>query len=409
MAKDTEKKEETAQFWAELGVPLVTLNAAREIIELCFASKTIPCLVGHAGIGKTQIFQQIARDHGMGYLALYTQLSMPEDISGLPFQSPDGKSYDLLIDKRLKEAVEANDKGILVFEEVNRANRETSCAVFAFMDNRGSGTFKLPEGWKIAIAQNPSGGEYAVNDLNSDHAFRRRVTWMAVREDTRVWLDYARNAGFEDSVLDYIQTNPRMLLDSAARSSGKAYANPAAWEKVSFTIASLKAMGKEIIPNLDLLRNKISGDIGEAAADNFCEFVRDSSRSLSPAEVLADYSSEKKRVRQRVQAALKDNQVDRVTILLQGVVRELLGTKPPATKELAKNIGMLCSDLPKELMGTLMSEFASSRNSPEDEKYIANVQQRLSLDRDYAMAIRGLTTTLDKVDDEVAAAGASKK
>ena len=409
MAKETEKKEETNQFWTELGVPLVTLKAAREIIELCFASKTIPCLVGHAGIGKTQIFQQIARDGGMGYLALYTQLSMPEDISGLPFQSPDGKSYDLLIDKRLKEAIESNDQGILVFEEVNRANRETSCAVFAFMDNRGSGTFKLPDGWKIAIAQNPSGGEYAVNDLNSDHAFRRRVTWMAVREDARVWLDYARTAGFADAVIDYIQTNPRMLLDSAARSSGKAYANPAAWEKVSYTMATLKAQEKDIIANLELLRNKISGDIGEAAADNFCEFVRDSSRSLSPAEVLADYGNEKKHIRRRVLASLKDNQVDRVTGLLQGVVRELLGTKPPATKELAGSIGLLCADMPKELMGTLMSEFAASRNSQGDETYIAGLQQRLALDKNYAKAVRGLTTTLDKVDDELAASETPKK
>lgn len=388
-----------AKFWEEIGVPLSSLRQARQVIEISFESGTVPCVVGHAGIGKTDSYKQIAAERGWGYIALYTQLSMPEDIGGLPFRSEDGKSYDLLIDSKLKSAVEANPQGgILVFEEVNRASRDTASAVFAFMDNRGNGNWRLPDTWKIAIAMNPGGGEYAVNDLSTDHAFRRRVTWVAVREDVRVWLEYGHKVGFDNSVLEFVGANPRLLLDDQARTAGKTYANPAAWEKVSRTMKALENMG---IKDIEVARSKIAGDIGETTGDLFVEYVKNKEGTLSPSEVIDGYSKAEGTIRKRVLHSVENGQLDKVSGLTSGLVRELMVSKPQPGKELARNVGEFLNDIPKEIRAAFFSEMASSGASKEDEAYKLQCNRHFALDKKYAQAVASLSSAIQKVEDEI--------
>ena len=387
-----------SKFWEELGVPLSSLRQARQVIELAFEAGTVPCVVGHAGIGKTEGYRQIAAERQWGYIALYTQLSMPEDIGGLPFRSEDGKSYDLLVDNKLRKQVEENPQGgILVFEEVNRASRDTASAVFAFMDNRGNGNWKLPDTWKIAIAMNPSGGDYAVNDLTTDHAFRRRVTWICVREDVRGWIEYGRKVGFDDNVLDFVQAHPAMLLDEKARTAGKTYANPAAWEKVSKTMLAIKRIGCD----LEVARTKIAGDIGDVSADMFVEFVRNKEGTLSPSEVLDGYSKDGTTIRKRVLQAVEQGQLDRVSGLVSGVVREMVSSKPPAGKELASHLGTFLLDVPKELRAAFMSEVSQAQASSGDAEYVSSVNRYCALNSKYKQAIASLSQAIEKVEDEI--------
>lgn len=323
---------------------------------------------------------------------------MPEDIGGLPFRSEDGKSYDLLVDNKLRKQVEENPQGgILVFEEVNRASRDTASAVFAFMDNRGNGNWRLPDSWKIAIAMNPSGGDYAVNDLTTDHAFRRRVTWICVREDVRGWIEYGRKVGFDENVLDFVQAHPAMLLDEKARTAGKTYANPAAWEKVSKTMLAIKRIGCD----LEVARTKIAGDIGDVSADMFVEFVRNKEGTLSPSEVLDGYAKEGTTIRKRVLAAVEQGQLDRVSGLVSGVVREMVSSKPPAGKELAANIGTFLLDVPKELRAAFMSEVSQAQASSGDAEYVSSVNRYCALNAKYKQAIASLSQAIEKVEDEI--------
>jgi len=393
---------EVTPFWEELGVPLVTLPVAKKAILSCFRSGTIPCIVGNAGIGKTELLKQIAQEYNWGYFDWYTQLCQAEDIIGLPFRDPANSNvFKNLVDAALWEAVTKHEEGILVFEEVNRASQPTSSAVFAFMDKKGAGSFALPAGWKIAIAQNPSGGEYSVNDLEKDHAFRRRVTWLAVREDLRAWLDYATKAKFHPLVVNYVKANPTHLLDATARASGKTYANPASWEKVSKALTSMETAGLEIGKNLTVLHVQFSGDIGIGIADLFVEFVQDDSLILSPTEVIESYSDKKSNISKRVTRALNEGHVDKITTLIGNLVRELLVYKPTPTPELASNIGKFFLDLPDQLRGTLFNEFTKSQGD-DDEEYVKALNYRLALDTHYTKAVRAQSNTVERVEDEIA-------
>ena len=97
--------------------------------------------------------------------------------------------------------------------------------------------------------------------------------------------------------------------------------------------------------------------------------------------------------------------------LLEGMVEHLLGTKLPVTKELAAGFGWWIDTLSPLQVATLLRAFSTGarrgvathwngvRPSVEDEKYIATLQQRLTLDKHYARAIRALMELLDRVSN----------
>ena len=55
-------------FWEKLGVGVHPIESARIIVEALFKIGKVPCLVGEAGIGKTQLYQQIAKEKGWAYI-----------------------------------------------------------------------------------------------------------------------------------------------------------------------------------------------------------------------------------------------------------------------------------------------------------------------------------------------------
>jgi len=393
---------ESPPFWDDLGVGLTSLGAAKQAVLDLFRVNEIPGLVGEAGIGKTDMYKQIARDHGWGYLAMYTQLSMPEDIVGLPFRDPTNDAvYRNLVDASMWHATQGNPEGILVFEEVNRASQPTANAVFAYMDNRGAGGFQLPPGWKIAIAQNPSGGDYAVNDLEKDHAFRRRVSWIAVRTDVREWLAYAEEEGYHPHVLSYIRANPIHLLDEVTRAASKTYANPAAWERVSDFLKAFEEDGLSIPNNLTRVATALQGKIGIGVMETFTEFMADDSMVLSPSDVLESYNEKGSSIAKRVKRALTEGHVDKVTALLGNLVRDLYSYRPTISKELASHLGKFISDMPDPLRATLFNEFRKAISDDTDKEYLQALSRRLALDPNYMEAVTKHAETVESVEEEV--------
>jgi hypothetical protein len=388
------------KFWEKLGVGIKSLPQAKKAVLQLFAIDKVPCLVGEAGIGKTQLYKQICEENSWGYLDYYSQVVPPEDIAGLPWRSENGNYYENLIDIRLHEMTKKHDKGILVFEEVNRASAPTAAAVFAFMDQRGTGSFKLPDGWHIAIAQNPSGGDYSVNELETDHAFRRRVKWLCVREDSRAWLEYARENEFHPIVVDYIETNPNHLLDTAARAAEQVYSNPAAWEDVSILMQHTDCEIGAVRDSLSEIDTVMVSLIGQGMTDSLFDFIRHREMVIGPREIIEDYCS-KEDLPKRVKLALEEGGVDKVTTLVGNIARVMVSNKPNPSKSLAANLGKFCLDLPDQIRGQLFSEFHQACGSQEDRQYLRLLNKRLATTPDYIEAIKNQSQTLEAVESEI--------
>ena len=407
------------KFWDALGLSVLTLPKARQAVETILDVNTYhaglekdvskrkirlsPGLIGEAGIGKTEVFKQIARDRGWGYMAVYLQIVQPEDVGGYPFLSEDKTHFDMVSNKAIKDFVDNNPEGgIIVFEELNRASPPTAAAAFAVLDTRKFGNIELPDNIHICLAQNPAGGEYAVNETENDHAFRRRVKWMCVREDVAAWLSHAESSGFHEMVVEYIRTNSSHLLDARARSASKVYASPAAWEEVSTLLQACEELRGPLANHLDALGDTIESMVGLGMSDNLVDFIVNRELIMSPTDVLEKYT--KTNMTEKVVRAMDEGATDKVTDLITNVVRDLFSYKPTPTRTLAGNLGKFMLDLPAELRGQFISELteqASARGNDDDSEYFMEVQGVLKTDKNYVKAFHGQSSTIDRVRNEV--------
>ena len=229
----SEQAQTINEFWKSLGILTATLRTARQVIELCFRSGHVPCLIGEAGIGKTAIYKQITDDLSWNILYYYLAHLEPEDILGVPVPNKDKSSYQFFVEKHIYEIINSKKPTVLVFDEWNRGDKAVMNAAFTVMEQRRFGSIELPPHVHVAAAMNPSEGTYLVNEAEKDPAFRRRLCFIGVRVDQNVFLEYARGRGeFHPSVCDFIERQgERALLDIPSRDAGKVYACPASYEK----------------------------------------------------------------------------------------------------------------------------------------------------------------------------------
>jgi len=389
-----------------MGIPLLTIPNAKEACKLAWAAGQIPCLVGVAGIGKSEALKQCAKElseeKGVSYAhrALFAPLMPPEKIQGLPFRCKENPNVvKTLIDEELWDTVHGSSHGILILDEINRADDDTLKALFVLMSERRTGIFELPEGWALACAMNPQGSEYKVNDITSDPAMRRRLVFIGIQPDAKIWLDYAISEKFHPSVINFVSATPDLLLDVKTREAGRVYANPAGWEKVSkYLVAAETSSEKKTDSWYNVLKYTIAGTIGTNCAAEFVDYIRDEDLLMIPAEVLGHYAKPGSKISHKVGKALDGEggvgRHDKLMNLIRGVAIHLMSSKPDINEQLTTNFGAFFSDLPEEMRQMFASEMVSRKDggTPEEKRYYDSFTMRMRNNHQYKNAIKELLT-----------------
>lgn len=365
MANKKKEDQLTNPFWDKLGIPTCTLNEAREVIDLAFGAGHVVCLVGEAGIGKTQLTQQIAKSKDWHYHAFFAAHVEREDLTGIPYPDEDGGAYKFLVEKNIWSIINNCKPTLLVFDEWNRGDKAVMNAIFTVMEDRRFGSKILPDHIHILACMNPSEGAYLVNEAEKDPAFRRRLCFVAVQVNETVWLQYATGPGkFHQAVTDFVKNKPDLLNDVQTREAGKMYANPASWEKVSDTCYAIEKLGKEITDEKlrRLMHVKISGHVGLGAATEFMSFVENAFTHVAPRKVLYSYSA----VREQIRSWAKEANNSKLLELCGGVALTLISDVPRNENDseghrvwvqsVKDNLGKFINDLPIEMARALFSK-----------------------------------------------------
>jgi hypothetical protein len=398
MSQEKDTSNEVHRFWEELGIPISTIGGAIDPIKHIMKAGKFPGLIGHAGIGKTSVLRQLAAEYGGGYFALYLQLCDRGDVLGLPFRDPDGKSFSYLQQKGLVDKMNQYSGGIVVLEELNRADKDTAAAAFAFMDN-----FHLwfPKGWHLALAMNPSGGQYATDALTTDPAMTRRIQWLAVQEDRAEWLRHAEKNKYHPMVISYIQSAPKQLLNIRLRAAGKIYGSPAAWEGVSKVLYGYEEDNPEVREFPGSIETAVASAIGGTVAQEFMRFVNDNNIVIQPTDVLENYAAKNADVRKRVRTALRTKRVDVVSELIDNLAVTMRSSRPQVTRTLAKNIVTFMKDLPADLQ-VVMVHNVTSDTDPASARWSASLSQMMAQDPAYITVVRGIVGKIGSVEDSMA-------
>lgn len=400
------KKDETQlnRFWERLGIPVCTLQEARQVIELAFDNKQVVCLIGEAGIGKTQLWNQIASDRGWNRATLYLAHLEREDISGIPFPSGNGSgTYDFLCERSIKRVIDSTTPTLLVLDEWNRGEKAVMSAAFTLMESRYFGSFKLPDHVYIGAAMNPSESNYIVNEAERDPAFRRRLIMLAVQSNIGAFLEHARGRGnFHSAVIDFLEAQPMSLNDTAARDAGKVYANPAAWEKISDGLKAVESRGQDLVALERTLLLWGGGIIGMQTMSTFIDFLKERAAFINPDEIISDY---KNKAHRKVMRLVKSGRNDALMETCESVAVALVGRRnAPEVKDhlgkVARNLGSFLGDLPSEAtMGFLTKLGKHATAAGQDGiQFHLNLSEELSQVDEYQKAVERISDAHDAVE-----------
>jgi len=258
------------------------------------------------GVGKSSCVKQVAKQLGIEFFDIRLSQCDVGDIKGLPYR--DGETMKFAKPEwwpRNKDS-----KGILFFDELNRASKDVLQAVFEICLDRTLDGDKLPDGWKIVSAVN-SHSDYDVLEL--DPALQDRWFHIEFSPTAKEWLDWA-DGKVNPAIVQFISQNQN-LLDAPVGNleAGRVYPSRRSWEALSQFIEELNLLDES---NVGLLVQSTKGWCGEECAIMFQKFVANEFKLLKAEDVLDNF----KKVKSQIEKSSEDIEV--ISALANAVIKE---------------------------------------------------------------------------------------
>lgn len=457
MSTNAKTENQPESFYSKLGIPLASIKGAKSAIEANRHTGNAVCLVGDAGIGKSQLVRQIAAGRkptkpftwdgrewtdSLPIKTLYLAHFQAEDM-GVPYPSrakrnellqecqlflnlathakergdkpqydkfvsyvnglssriigmgsplEDG-TFEFLVERSLRDMPQ---EGILFLDEWNRAEKSTIKAFFTLLEDRKvHGVQLVPDGVQIVAAMNPSNAAYSVNEAEKDHAFRRRLVFVALTVNPGAWLNYA-DGRFHNLVVDFVKAMPDALYDTRLRDAGKAFPCPATWEKVSLLLQRNEELNLDL--NSEGVYLSVCGIIGESAGSEFAEYVKNNDVVIAPMDLLKNYN-EKSKLRTKVKRLVKEARFDVIKKLCAGVGLVLFSQKVEP-ESIRMQLGLFMGDLPSELALAMIEEdFGRAAADTEGgDAYLTQLSKTMVSQPAYRALFTTIGSALTKMD-----------
>lgn len=190
---------------------MADIGTMKQLVQLCRRAEITLFIWGLHGIGKSSLVAQTAEALGIEMIDLRCAQLDAVDLRGFPDKGSDGRTHFLP-----PADFPSDGQGILLLDELNRANPEVLSAAFQLVLDRRIGEYILPSGWSIVCAGNFDGGDYAVNEL--DPAFADRFCHAVLDAGLTTfgeWSDWmlAQYGDAAYTAVNFCATNLRHLED----------------------------------------------------------------------------------------------------------------------------------------------------------------------------------------------------
>ncbi len=231
------------------------------ILEVAYRARRPVLLEGPTGIGKSELVMQLAKKLGIGHTVLDLSLLEPPDLVGLPVIEEGRTRY------ALPRFLPRDGAGILMLEELNRAERYIQQPALQLLTARTLHEYTLPESWACFAAINPETGDYQVTPL--DAALRARFLQLPVRADRANWLAWAEQHQVHPAVTGLVRAHERVFESVPPRS-------------FTYAASMLSSMQPHELKDLGLVRDVLSGYLPPVWVSALCA---SSSLSAKPLEL----------------------------------------------------------------------------------------------------------------------------
>ncbi|WP_205961022.1 AAA family ATPase [Psychroserpens sp. NJDZ02] len=231
--------------------------------------KTPVCIWGKHGIGKTELVESIAKEHGYKFTYIApAQFEEMGDLLGMP------KIVDNETITVAPSWVPTVDQpGILLIDDVNRADDRILRGIMQLLQNHELASWKLPEQWHIILTANPDGGDYSVTPM--DDAMLTRMLHITAEFDLQAWAEWALKKGVDQRGVNFVLTYPEIVTGQRT--------TPRSLVQFFTSIAGIKDLKKE----LPLVRMLADSCLDANASAAFISFVQQNqSKLISPEEII---------------------------------------------------------------------------------------------------------------------------
>ena len=212
-------------------------------------------LIGPPGIGKTQIMEQISKECQIGLVSYTITHHTRQSAVGLPFiqeKKFQGKTYSIteytmseIIASVYSKMEETGLKeGILFIDEINCVSETLAPTMLQFLQNKTFGNQKVPSGWIIVAAGNPSEYNKSVRDF--DVVTMDRIRYIHVETDYYVWKEYAISKHIHPMILSYLELKPNNFYIVSTSVDGMEFVTARGWEDLSYLLYTYEKMHLEI-------------------------------------------------------------------------------------------------------------------------------------------------------------------
>lgn len=204
-------------------------------LPLFFQTDLVPLLLGHTGIGKTQLVEQYAIKNNLDLIIIHVAQLEPSDFVGLykineegrtsncppnwlPYKTGERKTVDLDKTKTKQNLIQfmANGQdgfinpngGIVFLDEINRGHEDIRQALYQFLTAKKIHTYSLPANYKIVAAANPS-EHYETYDF--DRALVNRFAWVKFKPDFEEAINYLENKHSRNPFTSWLKSDKSLL------------------------------------------------------------------------------------------------------------------------------------------------------------------------------------------------------
>jgi hypothetical protein len=258
-------------------------------------------VVGNAGLGKTTVVSNLAKEEGMQFVKI--NLAMIEELSdlvGFPvkeFQigkdTPDGLKTKWVTEMEAELAVKAGFKltgarrtaycapewisgkgesGILLLDDYTRADPRMIQACMDLINTQEYISWKLPKDWTIILTTNPDGGDYHVNSM--DIAQTTRFISCELKFDVDCWAQWAEETQMDGRCINFILKHPEIVTEAT---------NPRAITTFFNAISSFEKFEE----NLPMIQMIGEGSVGADMTSLFTLFINNKlDQLMSPKDIL---------------------------------------------------------------------------------------------------------------------------
>lgn len=267
-----------------MSISTINMVDAKKVILACLKANEPLALFGSPGMGKTALFESVAKEEKIGYIPNILSQKDPVDVGGM--RVPDMKTgilkhfvpEDLPVEEpdKAKGFGQHPERGILHYDEINVVSLMMQATAYGIINERRVGLHRLKKGWVPMASGNLVTDRSAAQKLSL--ALGNRFNVQHVVPDLKSWLIQYGSEHVDTRGCAFLRFRPTLF-----------YCLPVEKDEVRFPSARSWTKAFKFIDEEPKFRRKIfAGFVGDTAADDFEAFWRIMERAITFEQIVKE-------------------------------------------------------------------------------------------------------------------------